>query len=75
MELCFIVFFDLKMISKSLANGVKNVLSNLIDSIQIAYVNERFIGESGRLIVDVIKVCDIKKNKWLSPNSRFQKSF
>ena len=49
------------MISKSLATRVKNVRSNLIDSRQIAYVNERFIGESGRLIDDVIKVCDIQK--------------
>ena len=49
------------MISKSLATRVKKVLSNLIDARQIAYVNKRFIGESDRLIDDVIKVCDIEK--------------
>ena len=48
--------FDLKMISKSLATRVRKVLSN---SRQTSYVNERFIGESSRLIDDVIKVCDI----------------
>ena len=53
--------FDLKMISNFLATRVKNVFSNLIDSRQIAYVNERFTGESSRLIDDVIKVCDIQK--------------
>ena len=53
--------FDLKMISKSLATRVKKVLSNLIDARQTAYVNKRFIGESDRLIDDVIKVCDIEK--------------
>ena len=53
--------FDLKMISKSLATRVRKVLSNLIDSRQTAYVNERFIGESDRLIDDVIKICDIQK--------------
>ena len=42
--------FELKMISKSLATRVTKVLSNLIDSRQTVYVNERFIGESGRLI-------------------------
>ena len=46
--------FDLKMISKSLATRVRKVLSNLIDSRQTAYVNERFIGESDHLIHDVI---------------------
>ena len=48
--------FDLKMISKSLATRVKKVLSNLNDASQTVYVNERFIGESSRLIDDVIKV-------------------
>ena len=53
--------FDLKMISKSLTTRVKKILSNLIDARQTAYVNERFIGESSRLIDDVINVCDIQK--------------
>ena len=53
--------FDLKMISKSLTTRVKKVLSNLIDVRQTAYVNERFIGESSRLIDDVINACDIQK--------------
>ena len=53
--------FDLKLISESLATRVKKVFSNLIDARQTAYVNERFIVESGRLIDDVIKVCDIQK--------------
>ena len=53
--------FYLKMISRSLATRVRNVLSILIDSRQTAYVNERFMYESGRLIDDVIKVCDIQK--------------
>ena len=32
---------------------------------QTAYVNGRFIGESGHLISDIIKVCDIEKLKWI----------
>ena len=51
--------FDLKMISKPLTTRVRKVPSNLIDSRQTAYENERFIGESGLLIDDVIKDCDI----------------
>ena len=50
--------FDLKIISKSFATRVNKVLSNLIDARQTPYVNKRSIGESGRLIDDVIKVCD-----------------
>ena len=53
--------FDLKIISKSLSARVKKVISNLIDARQTAYVNERFIGESGRLMDDIIKVCDLQK--------------
>ena len=53
--------FDLKMISKSLATRGKKVISDLIDARQTAYVNKRFIGESDRLIDDVIKVYDIEK--------------
>ena len=67
--------FDLKMISKSLATRVRKVLSNLVDSRQTAYVNERFIGESGRLIDDVIKVCDIQKISDYLLTVDFEKAF
>ena len=53
--------FDWKMISKSLVSRVKKVLSNLIYAGQTGYINERFTGENGRLIVDVNEVCDIQK--------------
>ena len=56
METYFIVNFDSKIIPKSLATRIRKVLSNLIDSRQTDYVNARFVGESGRLIDDVIKV-------------------
>ena len=36
--------FDLKMIPKSLATRVRKIFTNLIDSRQTAYVNERFVG-------------------------------
>ena len=67
--------FDSKMISKSLTTRVKKVPSNLIDSRQTAYVNERFIGESGRLIDDVIKVCDIQKKSGYRLAVDFEKAF
>ena len=67
--------FDLKMISKSLATRVKKVLSNLNDASQTVYVNERFIGESSRLIDDVIKVCDIQKISGYLLTVDFKKAF
>ena len=63
------------MISKSLATRVKDVLSNLIDARETAYVNERFIGESGRLIDDLIKVCDIPKISGYLLAADFEKAF
>ena len=48
--------FDLKIISESLATRLKNVLGKIIYARQTAYVNERFIGESGRLIVYLFKM-------------------
>ena len=42
--------FDLKVISKSLPTRLKYVLGKLIDARQTAYVNKRFIGDSGCLM-------------------------
>ena len=42
-----------KIISKALASRVKKVLPNLILPQQMACVENRFIGESGRLITDI----------------------
>ena len=67
--------FDLKIISKSLATRLKNVLGKLIDARQIAYVNERFIGESGRLIADVSKVCGMQKLSGYLLTVDFEKAF
>ena len=54
-----LINIDTKILSKSLTVKVKNVLPELISSNQTAYVKNRCIGESGRLISDVIEMCDI----------------
>ena len=66
---------DLKIISKSLATRLKNVLEKLIDARQTAYVNERFIGESGHLIDDVLKVCDMQRLSGYLLTFDFEKAF
>ena len=45
---------DTKILSKSLAEKRKHTLPELIPSNQTAFVKNRFISESGRLISDVI---------------------
>ena len=44
-----------------LAGSLKKVLPFLIGTGQPAYVNDRFLGKSGRLIADIIETCDLEK--------------
>ena len=50
---------DIKILFKSLAEKLKHVFLELISSNQTAYVKNRCISESGKLISDVIEICDI----------------
>ena len=47
-----------KLISKGLAERMKNVLPFLIPSYETAHVKVRFIREGGRLKSDVLQICD-----------------
>ena len=47
---------DAKLISKALAERVKNIIPSLVSNNQIAYVNNRFISEVGRLISDILEM-------------------
>ena len=46
----------MKLISKVLASHLKSVISSIVNENQVAYVNNRFISESGRLISDVLEI-------------------
>ena len=50
---------DMKLLSKALANRMKDVLPSLVNENQIAYVKGRFFSEGGRLISDIIESKDI----------------
>ena len=65
---------DQKIISKALALKFKKVLV-LISPGQTAYVNERFIGESGRLISDIIEICYTEKLSGYLMTIDFEKIF
>ena len=47
------------MISKALSERLKNVISSLISTQQTAYIKSRFIREGGRLISDIVNMCDM----------------
>ena len=45
---------DMKLISKVLASRLKSVFSSIVNENHVAYVNNRFISENGRLISVVL---------------------
>ena len=47
---------DIKLISKVLASRLKSVISSIVNENQVAYVNNRFISESSRLISDILEI-------------------
>ena len=52
---------DIKILSKALAKRLKEVLPCLISAQQTTYVKNRNIGESGRLISDIIEIANTRK--------------
>ena len=49
---------DMKIITKVLSTRIKNVLPFLISSNQTAHVKNRFIGESGTVISDILEIAN-----------------
>ena len=66
---------DYKIISKAFASRLKKVLPNLTSPQQTAYVENRFIGESGRLIADIIEITDILNKEGFLVTMDIEKAF
>ena len=66
---------DSKIISKALSEKLKEVLPDLISSQQTAYVKNRHIGESGRLISDIIEITKIRKIEGFLVTMDIEKAF
>ena len=66
---------DYKIISKVLLSRLKKVLPNLISPQQTAYVENRFIGESGRLFLDIIHITDIFNKEGFLVTMDIEKGF
>ena len=64
-----------KLISEVLAERLKNVLPFLISSDQTGYVKGRFISEGGRLISDVLEICDKLQIKGFLMTVDIEKAF
>jgi len=66
---------DAKLFSKTLAIRIKKVLNKLIKPEQVAYVNDRFIGDGIRLIYDIVEsTMTNKENAYLTAVD-FEKAF
>ena len=59
---------DIKILSKTLAKRLKEVLPCLISAQQTVYVQNRNIGESGRLISDIIEIVNTRQMEGLFGN-------
>ena len=66
---------DYKIISKAIASTLKKVLPNLISPQQTAYVENRFIGESGRLIADIIEITGFLNKEGFLVTMDIEKAF
>jgi len=53
-----LINYDAKLLSKAMAERLKLVLPSLINHDQTAYVADRFLGESVRLISDVLEITE-----------------
>ena len=66
---------DAKIASNALAMRMKNVLYNITKSNQTAYVAGRYIGESVRLISDILEYVDENELSAILFSADFEKAF
>ena len=66
---------DTKIISKVLSEKLKDVLPDLISSQQTAYIKNSHIGESGRLISNIIEITEIKNIEGFLATIEIEKPF
>ena len=66
---------DIKVASKAIANRLKAVIHNLISVDQTAYVKGRFIGESIRVINDLIEHIDREDEEGILFSTDIEKAF
>ena len=65
----------MKLISKVFDSCLKRVISTIVNENQVAYVNNRFISESGRLISDVLEITNSLNIEGLLMTVDIEKAF
>ena len=65
----------MKVISKVLSTKIKNVLPFVISSNQTAYIKNRFISESGRVISDILQIANTLALKGFLVTTDIEKAF
>ena len=70
-----LINIDIKVASKAIANRLQAVIHNLISVDQTAYVKGRFIGESIRVINDLIENIDRKDEEGILFSTDIEKAF
>ena len=65
----------MKLISKVLVSHLEDVISTIVNENQVAYFNNRFITESGRLISDVLEITNSLDIEGLSVTVDKEKAF
>ena len=71
----YLLNIDTKLISKEIAIRLKKVLNNLISENQIAYLNDKFINEGGRLISDIVEILDLLQIEGILLTVDIEKAF
>ena len=66
---------DVKLISKALAECLKNVLLEIISPNQNAYVKNRCISEGGRLISDLLEMSEVLNKEGFLVTIDIEKAF
>ena len=64
-----------KKASSSIANRLKTVLNYIISKTQNGFLDGRYIGESTRIIYDILQLCDDQKKDGLLLLVDFEKAF
>ena len=64
-----------KLASSAIANRIKSVLPSIISETQTGFLQERYIGESTRLIYDIMNHCETNNKAGLLMLIDFEKAF
>ena len=64
-----------KIASAAISNRLKRVLDKLIDNVQSGFLNNRYIGDSTRLIYDIMSYCENNKQDGMLMLIDFEKAF